>query len=541
MLILTRHTFWGYPKTLLLGKNIFLLALSLLFLQAAHIFQTFHIADISPRISLALQVYPFWILLLLTVHTLNGKHFLFLINTLFFILFFIFYCALRFLPMFIISSLPWFPVALFVINAFFLNLAQKYPDPMVRGFAHALQSGSLFLGLSMLIQNFFIHPLSPIIIASLTACAHFQFCTLFQNFFSLRKKEEAWTLWSDMGAVLIFAIPIWGLLTLFFGPSPFLILGSLVLFLVLLKILDYWMKRFTYGVIPSLNDYLERLEQCQSYLKTLLKIPEFLAFLSGVFGEFFESKKIFILILYENDALGFRILSLNKDQTFRLPEETRHLKSLFSSKNSFHWNMLDDKETQDPNSILSNLKKNENLELLIKIQNKGPNLYLLGFSPGNLSTEQAFHISTNSALIGETLDHILLFELKKTQCFEQLQQESQKLDIEELKKQNLTLQQAFEKVRRMQTELIHKEKQAALTKFSISLDDEISNPLNNILIAMQYHLEKTKLGETDSASHREKTLDIIITQSLRIKETLEKIRNLTDKPRASKENPLIED
>ena len=147
--------------------------------------------------------------------------------------------------------------------------------------------------------------------------------------------------------------------------------------------------------------------------------------------------------------------------------------------------------------------------------------------PKKLSGWELEQIQIHSDIFLEGLNRVFMYEQKKREMMTRIHETEEDFDTSVLASENIELQKSYEKIKTLQSDLLSKERKAALTKFSISLDDEISTPLSNMVMGVEYQLEKLKSGKQMKQEDLIKLLQIIITQSLRIKKILEELRQVS--------------
>lgn len=277
----------------------------------------------------------------------------------------------------------------------------------------------------------------------------------------------------------------------------------------------------------SVHDFLFRLKICREHMVSILHMEEFFFFLSGLWHEFFNASDFFILILNHSEK-WYRIVSSKEDHFYRLESQTDqlldYLHAVLPGKEA-HW-----KRKKRYDDILRILNQSLCVNHLLEFSGRDV-IYVLGFySPKLMKNEEISRIREEGPFLAFCLDQILYFEHHKNCILHHLGiQNGQNWNIQELKNQNLILQYAYDRIKKLQDELLIKEKKAAVIKFAISLDDEISNPLTNLIMSVQYHLEKYRTDhDPHDSHHHERLLDIIIEQSLRIKSILDQLREVTE-------------
>jgi signal transduction histidine kinase len=186
-------------------------------------------------------------------------------------------------------------------------------------------------------------------------------------------------------------------------------------------------------------------------------------------------------------------------------------------------------EELDRNEFLKKFVTENEINTLLCLPCEGGRLFVLGWMTGGfLSREKLSRIRSASSVFSSCLENILRYEGHKALVIEQMKLAMNELDISRLESENRELQRSYQKIRTLQNDLIKKERKAALTKFSISLDDEISAPLGNLLMAVQYQLERIEKGKGFSDEERGRILGVVVSQSLRIKNILEELRKISD-------------
>jgi hypothetical protein len=281
---------------------------------------------------------------------------------------------------------------------------------------------------------------------------------------------------------------------------------------------------------PDVDDYRRRLAVCSEYLRKLLNLKTFLSFSNGIFNEFFGASRLCLMVLDADGENGIRIVTADSDRTFRLVEPFENLCEWFEDNpviQFFEWSGAG--EELDRNEFLKKFVTENEINTLLCLPCEGGRLFVLGWMTGGfLSREKLSRIRSASSVFSSCLENILRYEGHKALVIEQMKLAMNELDISRLESENRELQRSYQKIRTLQNDLIKKERKAALTKFSISLDDEISAPLGNLLMAVQYQLERIEKGKGFSDEERGRILGVVVSQSLRIKNILEELRKISD-------------
>jgi hypothetical protein len=323
-----------------------------------------------------------------------------------------------------------------------------------------------------------------------------------------------------------------------------LLIGFIVWFALFVLVFSYLIQKGEKWVFRlhfySVHDYFYRLQACREHMTSLLKMNEFIAFLSGLWNEFFNATDFFILILHETEK-WYRVISVKEDHFYRLENQADKLVQLLHPPLPEKGSASEKDPKRD--EILKILNQPSHINHLLRLNGKGFICVFSFYSPRLFKKQEMTLLSENHFFIRSCLDQIHYYEQSKNAVLEHLgMRNGRNWDVQELSNQNLILQHAYDRIKKLQDELLIKEKKAAVIKFAISLDDEISNPLTNLVVAIQYHLKKFISGEKLETGQRQNLLDIIIMQSLRIKSILDQLREVTDghfrKTDAVERNPL---
>lgn len=280
-------------------------------------------------------------------------------------------------------------------------------------------------------------------------------------------------------------------------------------------------------LFPLLGDFFKRLEICRNHLQCLLKMEDFYRFVSALFKEFFNCEDFF-LISVDSEKGQIKLMESSGEKTFKLETEAKTLEDFFTDHPSFDTQrtVFQGEQIED---ILRRLTGNSCNLISIKMGTSlsPPFFIAVLLKPRVLSFWEIEQIQTHSDIFQNCLHRVFMYEKKRLEMMTRIHETEEDFDTSILASENIELQRSYEKIKLLQSDLLSKERKAALTKFSISLDDEISTPLSNMVMGVEYQLEKLKTGKQMKQEDLLKLLDIIITQSLRIKKILEELRQVS--------------
>lgn len=278
---------------------------------------------------------------------------------------------------------------------------------------------------------------------------------------------------------------------------------------------------------PTLGDYFNRLEICLPHLRGLLKMEDFYNFVSGLFKEFFNCED-FLLVSVDSQKMQIKIIDSSGEKKYKLEADTKTLEDFFSTHPFYDTGrpVFQGPQIEDIFKRLSGLCNNL---IFIKIGAGMETPFFIAVlqKPGVLSSWELEQIQAHSEIYLEGLNRVFMYEQKRQEMKTRIHETEEDFDTSILASENIELQKSYEKIKFLQSDLLSKEKKAALTKFSISLDDEISTPLSNMVMGVEYQLEKIKTGKEIKQKDLLKLLEIIITQSQRIKKILEELRQVS--------------
>ena len=127
------------------------------------------------------------------------------------------------------------------------------------------------------------------------------------------------------------------------------------------------------------------------------------------------------------------------------------------------------------------------------------------------------------------LNNVFIFEKEREKALTNVLETEEAERLSFLQKQNAKLKGTFKEIQRVQDDLLKKERKASIVQITLSLDSEISNPLTNILIPLQYLLTKLKGDEPLKEKRLTSIMEIIESESKKIKTILEQLRKLIEK------------
>lgn len=278
---------------------------------------------------------------------------------------------------------------------------------------------------------------------------------------------------------------------------------------------------------PVLGDYFKRLEICRPHLRSLLKMEDFYCFVSALFKEFFNCEEFF-LISIDSQKEQIKIIDTSGEKKFKVESDIKTLENFFSIHAFYdtQWTFFQDEQIEDIFRRLTGHLKNLTC-IKMGTALRAPIFVAVLLKPKSISSWELEQIQAHSEIFLDCLNRCFIYEQKRQEMMTRIHETEEDFDTSLLASENLELQKSYEKIKLLQSDLLSKERKAALTKFSISLDDEISTPLSNMVMGVEYHLEKLKTGKELKQEDLLKLLDIIITQSLRIKKILEELRQVS--------------
>jgi len=286
---------------------------------------------------------------------------------------------------------------------------------------------------------------------------------------------------------------------------------------------------FDKKLFGEIYEFLNKIRKRGALTYPIHDYGNFLRFLSYIFEEFSAIDSINLLIVEEKGAVSLIdkneviIRHLNKN------EKEKIVSILLSSSCIFEENVKKVLSKFSGSCDFLN-EKNEfrvYLFLLLKTEEK---IYALNLVCSRELTKK--EISTiceekNSIVI--LLNNILIFEKEKEKAIESIIKQTESERLQFLRKQNIQLKKAYNEIKKVQEELIKNEKKASIVQITLSLDSEISNPLTNMLISLQYLISKLKTEKEIDKEKIEKVLNILEKESNKIKNILEKLRDLMEK------------
>ncbi len=279
---------------------------------------------------------------------------------------------------------------------------------------------------------------------------------------------------------------------------------------------------------PALGDYFNRLEICLPHLRGLLKMEDFHHFVSGLFKEFFNCESL-LLVSVDSEKKQIKILDTSGEKNYKFEADTKTLEDFFSTHPFYDTErpVFEGSQIEGIFKRLTGLYKNL---IFIKIGSGMETPFFIAVlqKSKNLSSWELEQIQTHSEIFLDGLNRVFIYEQKRQEMKTRIHETEEDFDTSILASENIELQKSYEKIKILQSDLLSKEKKAALTKFSISLDDEISTPLSNMVMGVEYQLEKIKTGKEIKQKDLLKLMEIIITQSLRIKKILEELRQVSN-------------
>ncbi|EKD28265.1 MAG: hypothetical protein ACD_79C00362G0002 [uncultured bacterium] len=436
-----------------------------------------------------------------------------------------------------------YPVSLFtiLITSTYLFFSRKNELDSYKVFFKSVIQGTFILTLAYLFEKSLFIKRSDYsaIFTLLCVWAHYIFCNAFNAHFSIKRRKE--TIKLIINYVLFLIILFVTVIGLFFisyllGSKEYLsvekigypVVISLFIY-VLVRFVEVAFRRIEKIFHNDYNDYKKRITHCKTYMKSLLNFNQFIQFLSGILYEFFGATDLYFIIV-ENQNEVIRVINKGFDKKFILKKESMMLCEIFNKYHYFQFNDIEgDKGHKELYPILNFLVHDNKLNTGFKVRETHNLLCLCVFyTQGRIRNNILNKIYLSSRIIGECISNILIFEKIKNVQIQKMSEQNDKLDITGLENEKKELQKSYDKIRTIQKEIIEKEKKAALTKFCISLDDEISSPLNNLLMAIQYQVEKIEKKPSLNETERDKILLIIQSQCIRIKNILDEFRRITD-------------
>lgn len=549
MLFLSLFTLFPVRSPLKAILPLFLLVLFINFRQTeAFLEEILNLQKSYDYFYLALDFVSLFFVFLILLSFLNQK------LKIWFFLIFLSFTLYYFLNPFeiILGTSTFVVICLTFFAVFFLFMGFFHSDEVSRELSSSLSPGFLSLSLALIIQkSLIVTPFfKPLFFSILCLYAHNKFCSIFKRYYTFEKRDFLTKLFHSLGLFLflsyfflfLFLIPAFIQISSFVLPGKTVILFSFsfsLFFILLSKFSENFFKYWNRFTSPNFHLLQESLRSDRESFNKILKMKDFYSLLSKIFKDILFFEKIWLILVFEEDEEEkIRLIGPQTDQFYNRSSLVNLLKKTFSNQKIGLSSEIGIRNIfPEIQRIFPSGESPKEIKAFVKIDYSGPFLVLLGIETiSHLTKELLYHIQSKTSFLGNCLHNILLFEQKKNSLYHEMKENTQSINLDALQHQNRILAKTYEGINKPSEDLIEKEKMAAMTKFCISMDDEISNPLNNMLVAIQYHLEKLKLGNTIPNLDRKKLLDILVTQSLRIKSLLDKMHQLMEDSKLDNKN-----
>lgn len=298
----------------------------------------------------------------------------------------------------------------------------------------------------------------------------------------------------------------------------FMMSGMAGISVIVLKMWDALVHNFRN---KSLRNFQKRMLEIRPYLESIQDIQEYFTFVNSLMIETFSIRTMSIILFDHSFNTYVRIIQKGTDITHTSQFASRELKECIKEADTFiieapHLTTLQKYHIEETHFIRQNIAS--------------PFHCFIALLPGNdISEHHLAQIKLNLEPLSENMDYILNIEKQKSVLTRALKDEKHEEKIQILSREKKHLQSLIQNIRDMQSAILEKEKQIALTETSIRIDDEISNPLNNILVILQYHIEKIEKGKNLTSDQITGLFKNIETQSFRIKELLTQLNTQSTK------------
>ncbi len=305
-----------------------------------------------------------------------------------------------------------------------------------------------------------------------------------------------------------------------------IIFAPVVFFSILLfkELVKNWDK----SLFSKLHYFKEHSKMTAIYAQSIFDIKTFHKFIETLFEDFPSFQKVHI---FSSDHNGELItITKGKEKVIPASEKNRKvIKKLFSDSYSTFETVyaLTDKEDILFKNIFTNKSKHSYFFPLKSEENK--NVGFILYTKRALSRKEIYTIIDVKYNMLLALNNVFVFEKEREKVLAEIMEKEKAERLNVLQEQNDKLNKAYSEIKDVQKELIKKERKASIVQITLSLDSEISNPLTNILLPLQFLLSKLKSKESIESARLESILEILEKESAKIKDILEKLRNFIDK------------